>query len=248
MEKVKILGVKIDAIQMVDVVSQIRVTALAHQRTLMTHVNIHGLNLAYENPWFSRFLNRADIVFCDGMGVLFGARLLGYHLPERFTLADWVWPLVEMGAINSLRFYLLGNPPGMAERAAQVIQKRFPDFIIAGSQHGYFNKTPGHTENEAVIEQINAAAPDVLMVGFGMPVQEQWLQDNWHRLDATVTMTCGAIFEYIAGDLPRGPAWMTQNYLEWLARVVISPRRYARRYARDIPLFIYRVLKQRIGL
>ena len=80
-----------------------------------------------------------------------------------------------------------------------------------------------------------------------MPVQERWLDENWPRLQVKVAITCGALFEYLAGDLPRGPQWMTQNYLEWLARLAISPRRYAGRYLRDIPLFVWRLVGQKMN-
>ncbi len=87
-----------------------------------------------------------------------------------------------------------------------------------------------------MIEAINACQPNMLLVGFGMPVQEGWLNENWPRLNVNVAITCGALFEYLSGDLPRGPHWMTQNYLEWLARLAISPRRYAGRYCGIFPL------------
>jgi len=118
---------------------------------------------------------------------------------------------------------------------------------VVGTAQGFFNKSPGNPESEAVLEQINQARPNILLVGFGMPVQEQWLKDNWGCIQANVAMTCGALFEYVAGDLKRGPAWMTDHYLEWLARLLISPRRYTRRYVRDNPLFLYHIFKQRFS-
>ena len=74
------------------------------------------------------------------------------------------------------------------------------------------------------------------------------LAENWMRLDVNLAITCGALFEYLSGDLPRGPRWMTQNYMEWLARLLISPRRYAWRYLRDFPVFTYRIAKQKIAI
>ena len=133
----------------------------------------------------------------------------------------------------------------MAEKAAVQLRARFPQLRIQGAYHGYFDKSPGHPENKATLEAIRAAQPDILLVGFGMPAQEKWLQENWERLDVSVAITVGALFEYISGELARGPRWMTENYLEWLARLIISPRRYAKRYLRDNPLFLVRILKQR---
>jgi N-acetylglucosaminyldiphosphoundecaprenol N-acetyl-beta-D-mannosaminyltransferase len=246
MDKVTILGVGVDALSLEGVLGRIHAAVSSGEHMLVSHVNITGLNLAYEQPWLRDFYNHCDLVYCDGMGVQLAARWSGAPLPERFTLADWIWRLAKLAVDRHFSIYLLGNPPGMAERAAQKLTTGYPGLQIAGTQHGYFDKSPGQIENQAVIEAINAVRPNVLLVGFGMPIQERWLKENWPRLKVNVAITCGALFEYLAGDLKRGPEWMTQNYLEWLARLVISPRRYARRYLRDIPLFMYRLARQRL--
>jgi N-acetylglucosaminyldiphosphoundecaprenol N-acetyl-beta-D-mannosaminyltransferase len=242
---VNILGVPVAAITLQQTLEWIDRLVQSRKHAIIAHVNIRGLNIAYEQAWYSQFLNAAEFVYCDGTGVLLGAWMLGAALPERFTLADWMWQYAQFAEARRHRLFFLGNPPGTAAKAASNLQEHFPALQFAGTQHGYFNQTPGHPENEAVIAAINAARPDVLFVGFGMPTQERWLMHNWERLDAAVGISCGAIFEYVAGELKRGPHWMTENYMEWLARVFISPGRYWKRYARDIPLFTYRVLKQR---
>jgi N-acetylglucosaminyldiphosphoundecaprenol N-acetyl-beta-D-mannosaminyltransferase len=245
MQKATILGVGVDAITLEGVLGKIRAAVSSGGHFLISHVNITGLNLAYEQPWLRNFYNGCDLVYCDGMGVQLAARWIGTPLPERFTLADWVWRLADLAVERQFSLYLLGNPPGVAERAANKLTAGCPGLQIAGTQHGYYDKRVGQAENEAVIEAINACKPNVLLLGFGMPLQESWLNENWPRLKVNVAITCGALFEYLAGDLPRGSQWMTNNYLEWLARLLISPRRYARRYMRDIPLFVWRLAKQK---
>lgn len=246
MDKANVLGVNIDLIRLVDVLEMIRQVVSSRQRALITHVNVTGLHLAHENERFRQFLNSSDLVYCDGMGVMVGARLLGYNIPERFTLADWIEPLAGLAERNGFSLFFLGNPPGVAENAAPKLQECFPDLIVKGAHHGFFNKSPSHPENEAVLEQINESGADILLVGFGMPAQEIWLQENWESLNVYVAITVGALFEYITGDLKRGPRWMTQNYLEWLYRMVTSPGRYGKRYLRDNPLFLYRILMQKL--
>jgi len=119
---------------------------------------------------------------------------------------------------------------------------------IVGTYHGYFDKTPGSPGNEAVIQAINAVKPNILIVGFGMPLQERWLMENWDRVEASVALTGGAVFDYVSGDLRRPPCWMTSHGLEWLGRLLIEPRRLWQRYLIGNPLFLWRVLKQRLGL
>jgi len=245
MDKVNVLGVQVALARLQDVLDFICEAMTGNQRALITHVNVMGALLAYENEWMRRFLNASDLVYCDGMGVKLGARLLGYDIPERFTLADWVWQLAALAERKGFSIFLLGNPPGVAETAASRLKEKMPDLLIAGAQHGYFEKSPDHPENLAVLEKINAAETDILLVGFGMPVQEKWLQENWNRLDVQVAISVGALFEYVAGELKRGPRWMTEHYMEWLARTIISPRRYAKRYLHDTPLFLYLILYQK---
>jgi N-acetylglucosaminyldiphosphoundecaprenol N-acetyl-beta-D-mannosaminyltransferase len=245
MQRIDILGVRVDALRLDQMLEKIESAIDSGERLLIAHVNITCLNMAFELAWLRQFLNNTDLVYCDGMGVMLGARALGHTLPERLTLADWMPKLAGLAEARCFSIYLLGNPPGVAERAAVNLRAAFPNLIIAGAQHGYFEKQPHNPENEAVISEINRQQPNILLVGFGMPAQEKWLLENWSRLHVNVAITCGALFEYLAGDLRRGPRWMTGNYLEWLARLLISPRRYAVRYARDIPLFGMRVLQQR---
>jgi N-acetylglucosaminyldiphosphoundecaprenol N-acetyl-beta-D-mannosaminyltransferase len=86
----------------------------------------------------------------------------------------------------------------------------------------------------------------MLLLGFGMPLQERWLMQNWDCLDVRVALTGGAAFDYISGDLRRGPRFLTDNGFEWLARLFIEPKRLWRRYVIGNPLFLLRVLKQRL--
>jgi N-acetylglucosaminyldiphosphoundecaprenol N-acetyl-beta-D-mannosaminyltransferase len=245
-QEIHLLGVGVDSISRQEILMKISQTVQEESTLLIAHANVHGINQAYEQPWLRAFYNQADLVYCDGMGVKLGARLLGYEIRERYTLADWVWELAAMCTDQQISLFLLGNPPGVAEKASQKLQERYKELEIKGVGHGYFEKSPASQENAAVIERINALQPDILLVGFGMPLQERWLFENWTRLDVRVAITCGALFEYLSGDLKRGPKWMTDYYLEWLVRAVITPQRYAGRYLHDIPLFFYRILRQRI--
>lgn len=216
----------------------------AHAEVL--HVNVHGMNLSADNPWLRDYLNQAEIVFCDGAGIILGARILGQHIPERITYADWMWQLAEFAAARGYSFYFLGAKPGIAQTAADRMIERFPELKIAGVRDGYFNKDNGHPDNEAVLADINAARPNILVVGMGMPMQERWLLDNWSRIDANIALTGGAVFDYISGDLKRAPTWMTDNGLEWLGRLLIEPRRLWQRYIVGNPVFLARVIRERL--
>jgi N-acetylglucosaminyldiphosphoundecaprenol N-acetyl-beta-D-mannosaminyltransferase len=245
---VRILGVNVSGFTAASLLDAIAQLAATGDHVVVAYVNVHALNLGFEEPWFRAFLNQSRYVFCDGAGVLVGGRILGSRLPERITYADWMWQLAEFAAQRGLSLYLLGAQPGVAEQAAKHLHASYPELRVVGTQHGYFDKTPGSRENAAVIRAINAANPNILIVAFGMPVQEAWLRDNWGQVSANVALTGGAAFDYVSGELARGPRWMTGHGFEWLARLVIEPRRLWRRYLIGNPLFLARVIRQRLGL
>jgi len=244
--KANVLGVFIDLVRVENVIEKISAVISSDARAVILHVHAMGLNIAYEQEWFRQYLNQADMVTCDGWGVKLAGSFLGYKIPQRFTLGDWMCQLAEIAEERGYTLFLLGNPPGSPERAANRLLERYPKLRILGTHHGYFNKSTGHPENEAVIEQINQVKPNLLMVGFGMPAQEKWMKENLPRLHVNVAMSCGGLFEVLAGDYKRGPHWMTSHYLEWLGHLIYSPRRSWKRYLIGNPLFMVRILKQRM--
>ena len=243
----QILGVQVSPLTVSQLHTCIETYIQLDRKALVLNVNVNCLNLAYPRPWLRSFLNAADIVFCDGAGVMLGARVLGHRVPQRITYADWIWQLAEFAEPRGFTFFFLGARPGVAEKAAAYLRKRFPRLQVGGTHHGYFDKTPGSPENEGVIQRINAVRPDILIVGFGMPLQERWLLENWESIEASVTLTGGAVFDYVSGGLRRAPRWMTDQGLEWLGRLIIEPRRLWKRYIIGIPLFLWRVFRQKMG-
>lgn len=247
-DNIVIMGVKVHPLRIGELHQEIEDIIYNDKHALVLNVNANCLNLAYKNAWMRDLLNTSDIVFCDGLGVKIGAKILGSNIPERITYADWMWQLSAFAESHQYTMYFLGAQPGIAEEAALKLQKRFPKLVIVGTHHGYFNKAPGSVENEAVIRDINSVKPNIIIIGFGMPVQERWLMENWNRVDANVALTGGAAFDYISGNLRRAPSWMTDNGLEWLGRVLIEPQRLWRRYIIGNPLFLWRIFLQRFGL
>ena len=247
-DNIDLLGVHVSPIRTDQLHMYIARSIRSRAKTVVLHVNVHCLNLAYNQIWMRRFLNSADIVFCDGAGVILGARILGHNIPERITYADWMWHLAALAEKEDFSLFFLGAKPGIADKAAARLSEKHPGLRIIGTHHGYFNKTAGNPENEMVIRKINAASPNILIVGFGMPLQEKWLMENRDRINFNVALTGGAVFDYISGELRRAPRWMTDNGLEWLGRLLIEPRRLWRRYVVGNPLFFWRVLKQRFGV
>lgn len=247
-EKINLINVHISAIGLSRIFERCVKAAKEKKQLLLLGANIKAMNLAYELEWFRQFYNRPDtIVFCDGVGVQVGARLLGEYLPERFTPPDWFADLCKICSQNTISLFFIGTYPGITEKVASIYQQKYPDLIISGTHHGYFNKDKNCEENKDVLRKINQANPEILVVGFGMPMQEKWLIENLDQLNAKVYLTVGAMFDFLAGETYRGPKWMTDHGFEWLSRLLTEPKRLWRRYLIGIPLFFWRIFKQKFG-
>jgi len=245
-QEVNLLGVKIDNISVEEVIAVIENSINISSKIIVSYVNIHALNIAYEKPWFRNFLNESQLVFCDGFGVHLGAKISGQKLNYRFTPPDWIDSLCEVAVQKHFSMYFLGSKPGIAKLAAEKLMERHPGLVIY-NHHGYFNQA-GY-ENDEVIKKINDSQACIVFVGMGMPMQEKWISDNIDKLsEVNALLPVGAMFDYVANVVPRGPKWMTNHGLEWLARLIIEPKRLWKRYIIGNPKFLYRVLLQRLGL
>jgi N-acetylglucosaminyldiphosphoundecaprenol N-acetyl-beta-D-mannosaminyltransferase len=207
---------------------------------IIAHHNLHSLYLYHNDPDMPRFYRTAEYVHADGMGLVVLARLVGVPLKgsERVTYVDWLPLLIERAWARKWRVFYLGSKPGIAAKAAEQLCERFTGLQIATS-HGYFDIEGD--ENERVLQAIRTFAPDILLVGMGMPRQEKWIMNNWKSLGSVVTLPCGAAFDYIAGEVPTPPRWAGRLCLEWLFRLTSEPGRLWKRYLIE-PWHILRLL------
>jgi N-acetylglucosaminyldiphosphoundecaprenol N-acetyl-beta-D-mannosaminyltransferase len=243
MQGIDILGVKVDGVDQRGLQKMILAEARAFQRRIFAYVNVHALNLAHSNQEFHRFLNDADVVYCDGEGIRLAARVLGSHLPPRVVLTHFVWDLCAACEREGLSVYVLGSQAPTLKAAIEAMRIRHPALQIVGWHHGYFVKSG--SPSEQVIELINTAQPNLLFVGFGMPLQERWLSENVSRLQVGAILPCGSMIDYASGEKSVAPAWMADNGMEWAYRLLQEPRRLWKRYLIGIPWFFCRVVKQR---
>jgi len=248
MNKIELCGVRFTPITIDSLHKYIEETIQKNEHNLILNVNVHAINLAQDDNLFRSILNDAPLVFCDGFGVRLGAWILNHHVPPRITYADWMEKLAEFAEVQGFSIFFLGARPTVAEKAAETLIKQFPKLKIAGYHDGYFDKKIDSEENLRIIQMINDSQSNILLVSFGMPAQEKWLAANWGKLKVHIGLAGGAALDYVAGETKRGPKWMTNYGLEWLARLLIEPKRLWRRYIIGNPLFVLRVLKQRIQM
>jgi N-acetylglucosaminyldiphosphoundecaprenol N-acetyl-beta-D-mannosaminyltransferase len=237
---VDILGVPVHPVNRQGILDYISSTIAARQQAIVLHANVFGVNLSNQHSWLKDFYRQAHLVFCDGDGIRWACVILGFQVPEKVTYNVFLWELAAFCERFRFSLYLLGGRPGVADQARANLQARYPQLHILGASDGYFPKDGDGSL--AVIENINSVRPDVLLVCFGMPIQEQWVSDNASRLAVHVILTGGAAIDYGAGVIAVAPRWMKQLQMEWFFRLLVEPVRMFRRYVVGNPIFLARVL------
>lgn len=244
-DEITLLGTKFHKVRVCQLIDYIVEAARLKKKTIVSSVNIKGMNHAYELPWYRDFINNSDLVFCDGFGVLLAAKMLGYSVQSmhRMTCPDYIENLALACEKHDVPIYLLAGQPGVVDKAIAKLTLIAPRLRIKG-HHGHFEKNGA--ENDHVIQDINQFNPGILYVGFGMPLQERWIADNFSRLNASVFLPLGACLDFYTDTVYRGPRWMTDRGLEWATRLFIEPQRLWERYILGNPLFFYRIFKQQL--
>lgn len=240
----ELLGLPIHDVGVDKIYAFVEETISKRQKAIVLHSNVHGVNLACKHPWLYDFYQKAHLVFCDGDGVRLGLKILGYSPPPKITYNEWLWQLAAFCERKEYRLFLLGGRPGIAQEAARRLKERSPRLNIVGLYDGFFRKRGEN--DDTIIARINAASPDILLVCLGMPLQERWLADNWSLLDVHVFLTGGAAVDYVSGRLGKAPSWMVRSHLEWLYRFWQEPGRLFGRYMIGNPVFLARVLREKV--
>jgi N-acetylglucosaminyldiphosphoundecaprenol N-acetyl-beta-D-mannosaminyltransferase len=238
--RVAMFGVEIDPLRMDQAVAQIRawVADSASQCRFVVTPNVDHVVMLQHHAGLRAAYRDAGMVLVDGTPVLWSSRLLSQPVPERVAGSDLVPALFdEASQQEPLRVYLLGAAAGVADRAAASIRRRWPGVDVAGTYSPPLGFERDGAENEAILQRIAAAKPDVLIVGLGAPKQELWVHQHRDRLAAKVALCVGATIDFLAGERSRAPIWMRDAGLEWLYRVASEPRRLASRYVKDAIIF-----------
>ena len=175
----------------------------------------------------------ADILHADGTPLVQAARLLCKQpLPERVATTDLVHNTAKMAVKEKISFYFLGASQDEVEKAVANMQALYPGLIFAGFRNGYVKPE----EEDAVIEEVNQAAPDILWLGMGVPREQQFVSRNRHRLtNVGVIKTSGGLFNFLSGKNDRAPQWMQDLGLEWAYRIGQEPKRLFWRYLTTNP-------------
>lgn len=190
-----------------------------------------------DDPEYLAMMKRAELIVPDGTGVVWAASRIGDPVAERVPGFDLMHRLLSVGEQRGWKVFLLGASPEIISATYENLQKRYPALRFVGCRDGYF----GAEQDDEVIDQINAAQPDLLLVGRSADKQEPWIDRYKERLDVPLMMGVGGSFDVISGKLKRAPVWIQKLRLEWFYRLLQEPWRYRRML--ELPKFVARVVR-----
>jgi N-acetylglucosaminyldiphosphoundecaprenol N-acetyl-beta-D-mannosaminyltransferase len=241
-----ILGIPIAAWQIPDVIQEMR-RWIAEDLSchFIAFTGLHGISEANKDARFKRILNKADLVVPDGMPLVWLGRFHGHALRRRVYGPELMETFCRETR-SQYRHFFYGGAPGVAENLAAHLQEQF-HIRVAGTYSPPFRELSSK-EDQAIVELVNEAAPDVLWVGLSTPKQEHWMNEHHLNLRVPVLLGVGAAFDLNSGRVRQAPEWMRENGLEWLFRLFVEPRRLWKRYLVTIPSAVWSISFEIVGL
>lgn len=235
------MGVAVTAATSVEAVTWLDDRLASGERIKLAFLNAHTSNLAARDGEF-RALLTGFTVLNDGVGVNIASRVLhGRPFPDNLNGTDFI-PYFLTRTRHPFRVFLLGAEPGIAAAAAAELGSRAPQHVIAGTRDGFFPAA----EAAAIAGEIAAAHTDIVLVAMGNPAQERFIAAQFDAMGCRMAIGVGALFDFLAGRVPRAPALFRTLRSEWVYRLGLEPGRMWRRYVLGNPKFLGRVLFARL--
>ena len=217
------------------------------ERGYVCCVAVHAVMVAQSDPEMRAALSGSTLTVPDGMPLVWTANLMGETLSNRVYGPELMRRYNERCRDRGHRVWLYGGrDQGSLAQLALNMYRANPGIHVVGGYSPPFRPLTDREEQE-LARQINAARPDVLWVGIGVPKQEKWMARMRDRLDVPVMCAVGAAFDFHAGRISQAPAWMQQRGLEWTYRIAQEPRRLLPRYLYYNPRFLKASVRQLVG-
>jgi N-acetylglucosaminyldiphosphoundecaprenol N-acetyl-beta-D-mannosaminyltransferase len=216
-----------------------RVIQAGHPEYFIT-ANLNYLMLTDHHPRLAEVNEHCLCMLADGAPIVARSRLANRSLPSRVAGADMIIELARLAEERGYRVFFLGGAPGVAQRAAHVLRRRFPNLQVAGTHCPPFRPLTAGEQSE-LIQSIRASGADILLVAFGQPKGEFWIYEHRWELGVPLSIQLGASFDFLAGTARRAPKFWQAIGCEWLYRAFSDPQRLVPRYARN-GLFLGKLL------
>ena len=245
--RVNVLGVGIHALRMDLAVDTVEAAIAGNTKGYVCVTGVHGVIEAQRDEKFRSILNNAFLVTPDGMPTVWVGKAQGHRKMERVYGPDMMIEVCRRSVEKGYTHFFFGGNEGVAQELAARLKSRFPGIKIVGSYTPPFR--PLNPDEEAELAaQLEETRPDLFWVGLSTPKQERFMEAYLDRLNVKVMLGVGAAFDIHTGRTKDAPKWMQRSGLQWLFRLLQEPRRLARRYMINNPLFVYQMFLQCLGL
>lgn len=241
-DSINILGIDVNNLTMTESIEDIMGRLDGPNQAQVCFVNADCANIAYRDAEYTRVLTRAPLTLADGIGMKLAGKLLATEIKQNVNGTDLFPRLCDALQGTNKGIFLLGGRPGVAEKVSGWIRETYPDVTLSGQHHGYFSPE----EEENVVNQIRDSGAAMLLVAFGAPRQDTWINAHLQDTGVKVAMGVGGLFDFYSGQISRAPQWLREMGFEWLYRFYQEPRRMWRRYFIGNAVFLTRVLQERI--
>ena len=242
-ETVKILGIDVDNLTMTESIERIMTILDGERAHQVCFVNADCANIAFKNRSYLKTLQQSSITLADGIGMKLAGKLLANEIKQNVNGTDLFPRLCATLETTDKGIYLLGGRPGVAEGVSEWINANYPGVKISGRHHGYLSASDG----AEVIEEIRTSGASLLLVAFGAPMQDLWIQKHLESLGVRAAMGVGGLFDFYSGRIDRAPQWLREMGFEWLYRFYQEPGRMWKRYFVGNGLFLIRVIRERMS-
>jgi N-acetylglucosaminyldiphosphoundecaprenol N-acetyl-beta-D-mannosaminyltransferase len=224
--RAEFLGVPIDILSLKETVDIADKSMSRRQRRQHVALNVAKFVKMRQQPELWRDVVESDIVGIDGMGILWGCRLLGVRAHERVAGIDLFKEILGLCNRKGFRPFFLGATDGVLQKMMFNLRAEFPNLQIAGWHNGYFEPK----DDAGVVESIRRSGADCLFLALPTPRKERLLAQYKDEFGAPFVMGVGGSFDVLAGAVSRAPLWMQNAGLEWFYRLSQEPRRMLWRY------------------
>jgi N-acetylglucosaminyldiphosphoundecaprenol N-acetyl-beta-D-mannosaminyltransferase len=237
----KVLGYPVDIVDKESALALIEAAWRQEKGMHVVTLNAEMVTQAQSNSELDRIIRRAHLIVPDGAGVVFALRLSNCPI-ERLPGVELSEIALAQAAKLKKKVALIGGRPEVLAKLQMVLESRYPGLDIVASHDGYFSKD----DEQAVVDALASAKPDLLLVALGVPKQEYFI-DSWlsEKFPKTVMIGVGGSFDIWAGFAKRAPEAMRNLHLEWLYRLIIEPWRF-QRMATSLPQFAIQVVFDRL--
>jgi len=235
--KIDVLGVEFDNVAMDEAVEIAYGLQREKRAAYVVTPNPEIVMCCREDAAAAEAVSGADLTIPDGIGVIYGAKILKTPLKEKVPGCDFVLALLDRMQREGRSVFLFGAKPGVAEQAADNLHNLYPGIRFVGTNDGYFS------DDTPIIAKINAAQPDLLLVCLGAPKQQKSMHQNADKLEVGLMIGAGGSLDVYAGTAERAPVGWQKAGLEWLYRLLKDPKRIGRMAV--LPKFMIEVCLKR---